>query len=331
MNVKVGSRGGGQSARAKEDYIEREGKYEKDIEELEYSESGNMPEWAEADPQEYWGAADAHERANGSLYREVECALPRELNEQERKDTAREFAQALAGPEKLPYTMAIHKGGGDNPHMHLMISERGLDGHARDAETWFKRANTAEPEKGGAKKTRSMMGKEWLEQTREKWEQTANQALERAGRDERISSASLQDQFWNAVEGGDEQRAQQLEHRVPGVHRGPGAEERADRGDDRAQERLATAKDIEAVNSIARLEAKLAAVVEKIRDLAERIRPRKERTDALDSRDKAAFEKGQDARAALNREVARTAEAAREPNQQPHRGRGPERDYGPSR
>ena len=192
--------------------------------------------------------------------------------------------------------MAIHKGGGDNPHMHLMISERGLDGHARDAETWFKRANTAEPEKGGAKKTRSMMGKEWLEQTREKWEQTANQALERAGRDERISSASLQDQFWNAVEGGDEQRAQQLEHRVPGVHRGPGAEERADRGDDRAQERLATAKDIEAVNSIARLEAKLAAVVEKIRDLAERIRPRKERTDALDSRDKAAFEKGQDAR-----------------------------------
>ena len=185
MNVKVGSRGGGQSARAKSDYIEREGKYEKDSEELEHRESGNMPEWAEADPREYWGAADAHERANGSLYREVECALPRELDAAGRREAAREFAQQLTGPEKLPYTMAIHRGGakGENPHVHLMISERANDGIERDPATWFKRANTQDPEKGGAKKTRSMMGKEWLEKTREKWEQTANQALERSGRE----------------------------------------------------------------------------------------------------------------------------------------------------
>ena len=35
------------------------------------------PKWAEDDPQKYWAAADAHERANGRLYREVEFALPR--------------------------------------------------------------------------------------------------------------------------------------------------------------------------------------------------------------------------------------------------------------
>ena len=65
LNVKTGTRIGGQSARAKSDYIGRDGKYKADGEELEYKESGNMPEWAEDDPRQYWAAADEHERANG--------------------------------------------------------------------------------------------------------------------------------------------------------------------------------------------------------------------------------------------------------------------------
>ena len=43
-----------------------------------------MPEWAEDDPGKYWEAADEHERANGRLYSEVQFALPKELNEDER-------------------------------------------------------------------------------------------------------------------------------------------------------------------------------------------------------------------------------------------------------
>ena len=50
LKASFGSRAGGQSARAKSDYIEREGRYEKDGEELEHKEHGNMPEWAEDDP-----------------------------------------------------------------------------------------------------------------------------------------------------------------------------------------------------------------------------------------------------------------------------------------
>ena len=68
LKASFGSRAGGQSARAKSDYIEREGRYEKDGEELEHKEHGNLPEWAEDDPQKYWEAADEHERANGRLY-----------------------------------------------------------------------------------------------------------------------------------------------------------------------------------------------------------------------------------------------------------------------
>ena len=104
-------------------------------------------------PGKYWAAADAGERANGRLYREVEFALPRELNAAERVELATRFAEHLTGEERLPYTLAIHRGGqdGGNPHAHLMFSERANnDGIERSAAQWFKRYNAKEPEKRGS-------------------------------------------------------------------------------------------------------------------------------------------------------------------------------------
>ena len=222
LKVSIGSRAGGQSARAKADYIEREGRYEQDREELEHRESGNMPEWAKDDPRSYWEAADEYERANGQLYREVQFALPKELSEDERRELASGFAKRLTEGERLPYTLAIHRGDGENPHAHLMISERGLDGVERDSETWFRRYNAKEPEKGGARKSRAAMPKAWLEDTRKAWEQTANQALERAGREERIDGRSLAERRDEAYRSGDLERAAELS-RKPNVHLGPQA------------------------------------------------------------------------------------------------------------
>ena len=141
LKASYGSRSGGQSALAKSDYIEREGRYAKDAEELEHKEHGNMPEWAQADPGKYWEAADQNERANGRLYSEVQFALPKELSEPQRREVAGHFAERLTGEEKLPYTLAVHRGGpeGENPHAHLMFSERGHDGIERGAEQWFRR------------------------------------------------------------------------------------------------------------------------------------------------------------------------------------------------
>ncbi|MGK3295970.1 hypothetical protein ACSLNR_29340, partial [Escherichia coli] len=45
----------------------------------EKNNDGNMPEWARDNPSHFWQAADQFERANGSTYRELEIALPREL------------------------------------------------------------------------------------------------------------------------------------------------------------------------------------------------------------------------------------------------------------
>ena len=149
IQASFGSRVGGQSASAKADYIEREGRYDGDAAELEHSESGNMPEWAEDAPHAYWEAADAHERANGRLYSELQFALPVELDERQRRDLASTFAQQMTGGERLPYTLAMHRGGGENPHCHLMYSERANDGIERSREQWFRRYNGKAPGRGG--------------------------------------------------------------------------------------------------------------------------------------------------------------------------------------
>ena len=168
----------------------------------------------------YWEAADEHERANGTLYREVQFALPRELNPEQRRELAVGFAERLTAPENLPYTLALHRGGGENPHAHLMISERMNDGLARTPETWCKRANSKNPESGGARKTRSLQGKRWLRQTRKGWEAAANRALARAGRPERIDCRSLADRRDDAMARGDLEEAAEFS-REPGVHLGP--------------------------------------------------------------------------------------------------------------
>ena len=282
LKVSVGSRAGGQLARAKADYIEREGRYELDREDLEHRESENMPEWAKDDPRSYWEAADEHERANGSLYREIQFALPRELNEQERRELASGFARRLTEAERLPYTLAIHRGGpdGGNPHAHLMVSERGLDGHERSPEQWFRRHNRKAPEKGGAKKSRTMMSREWVKDTREAWEKETNKALERAGREERVDHRSLAERRDEAERSGDLERAAELS-REPNVHLGPEAY-RADRGG--ASETVQKAVRVGAMNAaeqgerdasagqVDRLEQEIAALETRMKETYDRIR-----------------------------------------------------------
>jgi len=205
LTAKTGSRGSGQSAAAKAAYITREGKYARGSSELEHALSGHHPQWAES-PSEYWAAADLHERANGRLFKEIQFALPIELSPSQRLELASAFAHQLTDGEKLPFTLALHAGKGENPHAHLMVSERANDGLARSSELWFKRYNAKAPEKGGAQKTEALKPKEWLESTRELWAKMANEALERAGLDARIDHRSLENQG--------------LE-RLPGIHLGP--------------------------------------------------------------------------------------------------------------
>ena len=317
IKASFGSRAGGQSARAKSDYIEREGRYEKDSEELEYKEHGNMPKWAEDDPGKYWEAADKHERSNGRLYSEIQFALPKELDEAGRRDVASDFAAQLTGPEKLPYTMAIHRGGaeGENPHAHLMYSERGQDGIERSAEQWFRRYNGKAPETGGARKSRAAKAGDWLENTRKAWEQTANQALERAGREERIDGRSLAERRDEAYRSGDLVRAAELS-REPNVHLGPS---RHREGSGAAvEEKLQKAARVERGNAanaaerdadrqeVARIEGEIRRAEARLKETYDRVRR------AIDQRIQQAgraIREGAEAAARAGRAVGRAGEA----------------------
>ena len=220
LRVRTASRSKGQSARAACAYIERSAEYSRAADasaELAYTESGHMPGWAEASAggAAYWDAADLYERSNGRLYKSMDFALPLALDADQQRALAVGFAHSLTDAEQLPYTLALHAGKGENPHCHLMISERGNDALERSAEQWFKRYNAAEPEHGGARKSTALKPKEWLEETRAAWAAQSNEALREAGLEIQIDHRSL---------------AAQGIARVPGIHLGPHVLEMEARG-----------------------------------------------------------------------------------------------------
>lgn len=199
LSVKTGGVG---KAAVHAEYIERDEKYAKQKQaDLEYSESGNMPSWAEENPKLFWQAADLYERKNGSTYREFEIALPRELNAEQRLELIQDFIAQEIGT-KYPYQLAIHNpkamDGLEQPHAHLMFNERLQDGIERDPQQYFKRYNSKAPEKGGAKKDNTgkdyQTRKDEIRDLRQRWEVISNQHLERAGLDTRIDMRSYKDQ-----------------------------------------------------------------------------------------------------------------------------------------
>ncbi|MEY2343272.1 MobA/MobL family protein [Acidithiobacillus sp. IBUN Pt1247-S3] len=227
LHVSSGSKSSGKGAGGKARYLLREGPYAKEVRriadgsavrevvtdkraELVHAESGNMPSWAAADPARFWDASDAHERANGCIYREVEAALPEELSPEQQIALARAFAQEVATVDGgvTPYTLAIHQQDAAHPehrHVHILLSDRIMDGVERDAETLFRQPNAKVP---GARKTRERLpipahkdvddqvvsASTWTDRVRPLWERLANDSLEQAGVDARIDHRTLEAQ-----------------------------------------------------------------------------------------------------------------------------------------
>ena len=203
--IKTGSKGKGASGTAKADYICREGKYA-DKPDLEYKESGNMPSWAQDNPRIFWQATDENERANGRVYTEIEIALPRDYSTEDHKAMVQGFIKEQL--KNHPYTVAIHNpkaslDGGEQPHAHIIFSERKLDGIERGKEQFFKRAAapyrdrktkkmvTPDPATGGAIKDRAWNDRDKVQTVREAWEKQHNKSV---FSDDQISCKSLKAQ-----------------------------------------------------------------------------------------------------------------------------------------
>ena len=188
--------------------------------------SGNMPRWA-ITPRVFWQAADNYERANGAAYREQELTIPRELSLPQRLNLLAAWIKQELG-DAHAFQWAMHEpdalDGGTNPHVHLMFSERQVDGIERDPDTYFKRYNAKQPERGGCKKgwgahageTRSIDERRAdLVELRGRWERLVNEHLAAAGVDARIDMRSYVDR--GVVDVLPERKLSPIEGRTPEV------------------------------------------------------------------------------------------------------------------
>ena len=126
-------------------------------EKVEYVKSGNMPSFCKDRPDQFWESAELYERKNGRTATSIVLALPKELTPEQRIELTEKIIEQFCNKFNFPYTAAIHNhksaiSGQDQPHLHLMFSERALDEFDRTAEQFFKRYNDKNPENGGARK-----------------------------------------------------------------------------------------------------------------------------------------------------------------------------------
>nr|WP_256467210.1 MobA/MobL family protein [Bradyrhizobium sp. 35] len=158
-------------------------------------QKARLPGQTPREVAEYLRACEDQDRKNARVIDKVMLALPKELSQTERIKLVRDFAEYVT-QGRAPWLAAFHDKGKDarNPHAHLVLRDR-------DPRTGKRVIGTSE--KGST------------EQLRESWEKFANQALERAGRSERIDRRTL---------------AEQGVEREPTIHEGPRSQAMDKRG-----------------------------------------------------------------------------------------------------
>ena len=182
--------------------------HHKDGEELEYIKSGNMPEWAKKTPGEFWGSSDKYEIARGRTATVLTIALPKELSKHHRTALVDNLIDEFANSHQFPYTAAVHNHdssltGEEQPHLHLMYSERSLsDGIERPAKQFFKQYRPKNPKAGGAPKITANalgQGKNQLKTFRLITEHIINNSLQQHAPTKTITIDGLKIQVKNEV------------------------------------------------------------------------------------------------------------------------------------
>ena len=154
-----------------------------------------LPDGGSAERNALWNAAEAAEKRKDSrTAREWTIALPAELDAQQRQELAVGFAVELVTRYGVAVDLAIHlpdhEGDNRNHHAHLLTTTRQV---SRDEAGTLVMGEKAQIELGErTRRERGMVrGADEITAIRKLWERIANQALERAGRAERIDSRSL--------------------------------------------------------------------------------------------------------------------------------------------
>ncbi|ATY30953.1 Ti-type conjugative transfer relaxase TraA [Sphingomonas psychrotolerans] len=133
------------------------------------------------DRETLWNAVEQAElRKDAQLSREVEFAIPRELEQAEGIRLAREFVEREFVARGMVADLNVHwdigADGGPKPHAHVMLTTRDVD------------------ENGFGKKNRDWNRTELLENWRERWAEHVNERLVELDIDARVDHRSLEAQ-----------------------------------------------------------------------------------------------------------------------------------------
>lgn len=146
---------------------------------IEYSEI-MLPENA---PEEYldretlWNAVEKSEkRINSQTAREIEVALPNELDRKSQIEILREYIQENFTSRGMCADFSIHDKGDGNPHAHIMLTTREV---CRE---------------GFTTKNRDWNNKIHIENWRKNWAQSCNRQFEKFNIEERIDHRSFKRQ-----------------------------------------------------------------------------------------------------------------------------------------
>ncbi|GFK25270.1 MobQ family relaxase [Tetragenococcus halophilus] len=215
MNFSNISAGNGKSAVASASYRsgeklynEQEGKqyyYPRDIQpEAFILTPEHAPEWTK-DRQKLWNEVEEKDRKANSRYaKEFNVALPIELTNEDQKTLLSEYVQENFVNQGMVADIAIHRDNQDNPHAHVMLTNRPfkLDGSwdQKSKTEYIKDENNKQLyTKNGNPKQRKIWLIDWdkkekISEWRHNWAETVNQKLEEKNFPDRISEKSYQEQ-----------------------------------------------------------------------------------------------------------------------------------------
>lgn len=157
-----------------------------------------LPDGSSAERNALWNAAEAAEkRKDARTAREWVIALPSELDAQQRQELAVGFGIELATRYGVAVDLAIHapdqEGDNRNHHAHILTTTRQVSRDGSGALVLGKKAVIELSDRDRRALGLGTIGEE-ITAVRQLWEQTANKALEQAGRAERIDARSLKAQ-----------------------------------------------------------------------------------------------------------------------------------------
>ena len=207
-------------------YIAREGQYVRikgRTEDLVFTESGNMPEWANS-AGDFWDAAESHRRTNGRAYREFILGLQEELSIEDNVACIHKLMEMTGIKDKHAYTFAVHDKVAHfdkdhrNIHCHLMFSELEIEkDRPLDETKYFSRYSKNEDGKltGGYKADRYFHDRNSTVEMRHIWANIVNAKFKERGLECRIDERTLQAQKEEKIANGITEGLQYLSRTAP--------------------------------------------------------------------------------------------------------------------